>query len=168
MASTHSTSDANARASSAALSWAGTICSILGMVAVIVLQRFEFGNYTLLFWWLATIMIAIAAVNSCFVPPSMPLRAVFAIVFVAQLPAFHWAWGEIYERDTVMSLSVGKPTEDEIKLDRLERENASLKWQWRETLLFWEAISHLAGMGFALLGCTAAGQHRVRIIYEPV
>jgi len=152
--------------SSPALSWTGSICSILGLVAVIILQNFQFNNYTLLFWWITTLVIAIAAISACFTPPSLPLRAVFAIVFVAQLPPFNWAWSEIYERDTLMSLGFGDSTEQEKRIESLERENARLKWQWRETLLFWEAISHLTGMGFALLACTAAGQRRIRIVYE--
>lgn len=149
-----------------ALSWTSSICSILGLVAVIVLQKVQFDDYTLLFWWLTAALIAIAALSTCFSQPSFPLRAVFAIVFVAQLPAFNWTWSEIYERDTVMSLRVGTPSEQEKKIDNLERENARLAWQWRKSLLFWEAISHLAGMGFALLACTAAGQRRIRIVYD--
>lgn len=73
----------NTENANAALSWTGSICSILGLIAVIVLQTFESTNYTLLFWWLTTAVIAIAAINTCFTAPSFPLRAVFAIVFVA-------------------------------------------------------------------------------------
>ena len=54
-----------------ALSWSS---SILGLV---VLQRFSSDNYTLLFWWITTLMIAIATLSVCFTPPSLPLRAVF-------------------------------------------------------------------------------------------
>lgn len=113
-------------------------------------------------------MIAIAAISVCFTPPSLPLRAIFAIVFVAQLPAFSLAWGEIYERDTELSLRLRQavPSETETKIDELEHENAELKFQHRRSLLFWESISHLTGMGFALLACTSAGQSRVRIIYD--
>jgi hypothetical protein len=156
----------NTPETSSALSWAGAICSVLGLGAVIVLQKFEFNNYTLLFWWITTAMIGIAAISACFTQPSLPLRAVFAIVFVAQLPPFNWAWAEIYERDTVTEVSFGEPTEHEKRIENLERENATLKWEWRETLLFWEAIAHLTGMGFALLGCTAGGQRRIRIVYD--
>jgi hypothetical protein len=145
---------------------AGSISSILGLIAVIVLQTFQFNDYTLLFWWLTTAMIAIAAISACFSLPSLPLRAVFAIIFVSQLPAFNWAWSEIYERDTQFGLSLGEPTEQEIEMRNLERENAKLKWERRESLLFWEATAHLTGMGFALLACTAAGQRRIRIVYE--
>ena len=149
--------------SSPALSWAGSICSILGLVAVIVLQTFQFNDYTLLFWWLTTAMIAIAAISACFTPASLPLRAVFAIVFVVQMPAFDWAWGEIHERDTRMAFGFGEPSKEEKRIASLEYENAQLKRERREALLFWESIAHLTGMGFALLACTAAGQRRVRI-----
>ena len=157
-----------------ALSWTGSVCSIIGLIAVIALQRLEFTNYTLLFWWLTSVVIAIAAVNTCFIAPSFPLRAIFAIVFVAQLPAFDWAWGELHERDTVMSLRLGKLDEngeirldeDEEKIDTLEQENASLRSERRGSFLFWRSIAHLTGMGFAILACTAAGQRRVRIEYD--
>jgi hypothetical protein len=94
------------------------------------------------------------------------LRAVFAIVFVVQLPAFDWACGEMYERDTRMTLRLGEPSKEEKKIDNLEQENTKLKHERRQGLLFWKAIAHLTGMGFALLACTAAGQSGVRIVYD--
>ena len=82
----------------------------------------------------------------------------YALCFVAQLPAFNWAWGEIYERNTRMTLSVGEPDEKEQQIRKLVSENATLKRKHRESLLFWQTIAHLTGMGFSLLACTAAGQ----------
>lgn len=152
--------------SSAALSWVGSICSVLGLVGVLVLQRFDLNNYTLLFWWVITAVIAVAALGVCFNPPSFGLRVVFAIVFVTQMPAFNEAWSKRYERDTVMRVGLGKTTQQEQRIQTLEQENEHLKWTWRDTLFFWEGIAHLTGMGFALLACTAAGQRRIRIMYE--
>ena len=160
------TEDANT-----ALSWTGSICSVLGLSAVIILQNFEFSNWTLLFWWLTTAVIAIAAVNTCFTVPSLPLRAVFAVVFVAQLPAFDWSWGELHERDTVARFRFvppigSKQEENTQKMESLENQNTQLRRERRESLLFWESIAHLTGMGFALLAGTAAGQRRVRMEYD--
>jgi hypothetical protein len=157
-----------------ALSWTGSVCSIVGLIAVIALQKFEFTNYTLLFWWLTSVLIAIAAVNTCFVAPSFALRAIFAIIFVAQIPAFDWAWGELHERDTMFSLQLldedqngelTRPPEKE-RIDKLEQENSILRAQLTDTFLFWRSMSHLTGMAFALLACTAAGQQRIRIVYD--
>lgn len=80
------TSKTETNESSAALGWTGSVCSIVGLVFVIVLQSKRFDNYIVLFWWLTTMSIAIAAISTCFNPPSLLLRVVFAIVFVAQLP----------------------------------------------------------------------------------
>ncbi|EMI21622.1 hypothetical protein RMSM_01449 [Rhodopirellula maiorica SM1] len=90
----------------------------------------------------------------------------FAIVFVAQMPAFDWAWGELHERDMQFSIGLGIPNEDEKRIDTLEQENSSLRRERRESMLFWRSIAHLTGMGFAVLACTAAGQRRIRIEYD--
>jgi hypothetical protein len=158
---TSSSNEANS-----ALAWTGSISSIVGLVAVLAFQRFQFDDNALLFWWLTTIFIAISSITTCFTPPSLLLRAVFAMLVVSQLPAFDRAWGEIYERDTQFDLTLGSPNEDQVKIEKLEDENRRLKWQQRQSKLFWQSIAHLSGMGFALLGCTAAGQKRARIVYE--
>ena len=128
------------------------------------LQTYQVDDYALLFWWIATAMIAIASISVCFTQPSIPLRAVFAIVFVAQLPAFNLAWGEIHEREMSLQLHRFDPDEQEARIQDLEQENSELKYQHRMSLMFWQSISHLTGMGFALLACTSAGQRRVRIV----
>ena len=151
---------------SSALNWSSSICSIVGLIAVLALQPLQLDDNTLLFWWITTVLIAIAAVSVCFTPPSLPLRFIFAIVFVAQMPPFTWAWSEIHERDTEISLGHLMPEEKERELNELESENAHLRTQHRQSLLFWQAIAHLSGMAFSMVACTAAGQQRVRIVYE--
>ena len=152
--------------SNTALNVTGSVCSVIGLLAVIALQNLDLNDHTLLFWWLTTIFIAVAALATCFSTPSFVLRIVFAIVFVAELPAFDRSWGELHERDTAMRLRLGFPSEDEQKIAGLEKQNAQLLKDRRDSLLFWKSIVHLTGAGFALLACTAAGQVRVRVEHD--
>lgn len=136
-----------------ALTVTGTICSILGLIAVFVLQTLEFGDRTLLFWWITTAVIAIAATTTYFSRSSDVIRIVFVIVFVAQIPAFDWAWGQRHERDTTFSISVGESDDKQREIDQLERENSKLSRERFDSMLFWQSIAHLSGMMFALGGC---------------
>ena len=136
----------------------GSICSVLGLVAVVVLQRFALDDRTLLFWWLTTTVIGVAAASVCFTQPSFPLRVVFVIVFVAQMPAFVTAWSDRTDTDTRMVIEFFDKSPEQEKIDRLESENKELKSDRLQSLQFWKSMAHLTGMGFAMIACVAQAE----------
>ena len=146
----------------------GAVCSILGLFAVFFLQDYKQDDITLLFWWITTAIIAFASVITFFHSPSLIVRVVFVLLFISQIPLFNSSWNEISDDNTQYEISLLGGNEDDLQKQNTELQNQylSLKRKWYESFLFWESISHLIGMAFALLACTNTGQYRIRVIYE--